>query len=199
MIQEVKLSPKFIIYKGIDNEFQNIKEECIKYSKINDSLVIYSKTQTRDNSIWMEINAKCFLQINSKIKKFVEEISGREFTNYAEHFWIYTQTKGFDMEWMHQHLLVHPPGRSNVRTDYTFTYYLQTPKDIKDDEGHIVFETEDKLKHKFLPQEGDFFIFPAHLRHTAIPTPNSELDRIVYAGNFCLDVENQTKYTNNII
>ena len=181
MIQEVKLSPKFIIYKGIDNEFQNIKEECIKYSKINDSLVIYSKTQTRDNSIWMEINAKCFLQINSKIKKFVEEISGREFANYAEHFWIYTQTKGFDMEWMHQHLLVHPPGRSNVRTDYTFTYYLQTPKDIKDDEGHIVFETEDKLKH------------------TAIPTPKSELDRLVYAGNFCLDVENQTKYTNNII
>jgi predicted 2-oxoglutarate/Fe(II)-dependent dioxygenase YbiX len=199
MIQEVKLSPKFIIYRGIDNEFQNIKEECIKYSKINNSLVIYSKTQTRDNSIWMEINAKCFLQINSKIKKFVEEISGREFTNYAEHFWVYTQTKGFDMEWMHQHLLVHPPGRSNVRTDYTFTYYLQTPTDIKGDEGHIIFETEDKVRHKFLPQEGDFFIFPADIRHTAVPTPNSEIDRIVYAGNLCLDVENQANYTTNVI
>jgi predicted 2-oxoglutarate/Fe(II)-dependent dioxygenase YbiX len=103
------------------------------------------------------------------------------------------------MEWMHQHLLVHPPGRSNIKTDFTFTYYLQTPKDIKGDEGHIVFETEDKIKHKFLPQEGDFFIFPADIRHTAIPTPNSELDRIVYAGNFCLDVENQVKYISNTI
>jgi hypothetical protein len=100
---------------------------------------------------------------------------------------------------MHQHLLVHPPGSTLIKTDYTFTYYLQTPTDIKGDEGHIIFETEDKVRHKFLPQEGDIFIFPADIRHTAIPTPNSEIDRIVYAGNFCLDIENQRKYTNNII
>ena len=199
MIQELELSAGFTIHKGYDNEFNEIKDECIKYAKLNDSFVIYSKSQTRDNSIWMEINAKCFLQINEKIKNYVEGISNRKFTNYAEHFWIYTQTKGFDMEWMHQHLLVHPPGRSNIKTDFTFTYYLQTPKDIKGNEGHIVFETEDKIRHKFLPQEGDFFIFPADIRHTAIPTPNSELDRIVYAGNFCLDVENQVKYISNTI
>jgi predicted 2-oxoglutarate/Fe(II)-dependent dioxygenase YbiX len=199
MIQELELSAGFTIHRGHDNEFNEIKDECIKYAKLNDSFVVYSKSQTRDNSIWMEINAKCFLQINEKIKNYVEGISNRKFTNYAEHFWIYTQTKGFDMEWMHQHLLVHPPGRSNIKTDFTFTYYLQTPKDIKGDEGHIVFETEDKIRHKFLPQEGDFFIFPADIRHTAIPTPNSELDRIVYAGNFCLDVENQVKYLSNTI
>jgi hypothetical protein len=199
MIQELELSAGFTIHRGYDNEFNEIKDECIKYVKLNDSFVIYSKSQTRDNSIWMEINSKCFLQINEKIKNYVERISNRKFTNYAEHFWIYTQTKGFDMEWMHQHLLVHPPGRSNIKTDFTFTYYLQTPKDIKGDEGHIIFETEDKIKHKFLPQEGDFFIFPADIRHTAIPTPNSELDRIVYAGNFCLDVENQVKFISNTI
>ena len=48
-------------------------------------------------------------------------------------------------------------------------------------------------------QEGDFFIFPADIRHTAVPTPNSEIDRIVYAGNLCLDVENQVNYTTNPI
>jgi hypothetical protein len=199
MIQELELSTEFTIHRGYDNEFKEIKDECIKYAKLNDSFVVYSKSQTRGNSIWIEINAKCFLQINEKIKNYVERISNRKFTNYAEHFWIYTQTKGFDMEWMHQHLLVHPPGRSNIKTDFTFTYYLQTPKDIKGDEGHIVFETEDKIKHKFLPQEGDFFIFPADIRHTAIPTPNSELDRIVYAGNFCLDVENQPNHKSDLI
>jgi predicted 2-oxoglutarate/Fe(II)-dependent dioxygenase YbiX len=199
MIQELELSAGFTIHRGYDNEFNEIKDECIKYAKLNDSFVIYSKSQNRDNSIWIEINAKCFLQINKKIKNYVKIISNRKFTNYAEHFWIYTQTKGFDMEWMHQHLLVHPPGRSNIKTDFTFTYYLQTPKVIKGDEGHIVFETEDKIKHKFLPQEGDFFIFPADIRHTAIPTPNSELDRIVYAGNFCLDVENQPNHKSDLI
>lgn len=199
MIQEIKLSERFSILRGHDDNFFNIKDECIKYAKLNDSLVIYSKTQSRENSIWIEINAECFLSINEKIKKNIEKISNRKFKNYAEHFWIYTQTKGFNMEWLHQHLLVHPPGRSNIRTDYTFTYYLQTPKDIKGDEGHIVFETENKIRHKFLPEEGDFFIFPADIRHTAIPTPKSQIDRIVYAGNFCLDVENQVQYSNNFI
>ena len=199
MIQEIKLSDKFTIFKSYDTNFENIKEDCIKYAKLNDSMVIYSKGQTKDNSIWIEIIADCFLQINNKIKSHIEDISKRKFTNYAEHFWIYTQTKGFDMEWMHQHLLVHPPGRSNIKTDFTFTYYLQVPKNLKGDQGHIVFETENKERFKYLPQEGEFFIFPADIRHTAIPTPDSEIDRLVYAGNFCLDVENQKSYVVNMI
>lgn len=199
MITKIQLSEKYTIYRSHDDNFPNIKDECLRMVKINDSMVIYSKTQTKENSIWMEINADCFLTINKKVKKYVEEISGRTFKNYAEHFWIYTQTKGFNLEWMHQHLLVHPPGRSNVKTDYTFTYYLQTPKDISGDEGHIVFETEDRVRHKFLPQEGDIFIFPADIRHTAVPTPNSSIDRIVYAGNLCLDIENQSNYSKNSI
>lgn len=199
MIQELKLSQKFVIYKGYDYEFYKLKNDCIKYAKLNDSLVIHSNPQNKNNSIWMEIKSECFLIINNLIKSYVEKVSNRKFKNYAEHFWIYTQTKGFNLEWMHQHLLVHPPGVSLIKTDYTFTYYLQTPTDISGDEGHIVFETEDGVRHKFLPKEGDFFIFPADIRHTAIPTPNSELDRIVYAGNLCLDIENQREIGTTLI
>ena len=180
MVQLIKLSDKFTIYKSHDENFPNIKNDCIKYAKLNDSLVIHPTPQNKN-------------------KSHVEKISGKKFKNYAEHFWIYTQTKGFNLEWMHQHLLVHPPGVSLIKTDYTFTYYFQTPTDISGDEGHIVFETEDGVRHKFLPQEGDIFIFPADIKHTAIPTPNSELDRIVYAGNLCLDIENQVNYRTNVI
>jgi hypothetical protein len=199
MIQSIKLSEKYTIYKSKDKNFDNIKNECIKYAKLNDSLVIHQNPSNKNNSIWVEIKTQCFLSINNLIKKNIEKISKRKFKNYAEHFWIYTQTKGFNLEWMHQHLLVHPPGTSTIKTDYTFTYYLQTPKDIIGDEGHLVFETEDNVKHKFLPNEGEFFIFPADIRHTAIPTPNSELDRIVYAGNLCLDIESQRDYKINLI
>ena len=199
MVQLIKLSDKFTIYKSHDENFPNIKNDCIKYTKLNDSLVIHPTPQNKNNSIWVEIKSECFLTINNLIKSHVEKISGKKFKNYAEHFWIYTQTKGFNLEWMHQHLLVHPPGVSLIKTDYTFTYYFQTPTDISGDEGHIVFETEDGVRHKFLPQEGDIFIFPADIKHTAIPTPNSELDRIVYAGNLCLDIENQVNYRTNVI
>jgi len=199
MMEKINLSDKFSIYRSHDDNFLSIKDECLRMVKINEKMVNYPKNNDKPNSIWVEINAECFLYINNLIKQYIENISNRKFINYAEHFWIYTQTKNFNLEWMHQHLLVHPPGRTSIKTDYTFTYYLQTPKDIIGDEGHIVFETEDKNKHKFLPEEGDIFIFPSYIRHTAIPTPNSQVDRIVYAGNFCLDVEKQFNYLNNMI
>jgi hypothetical protein len=46
---------------------------------------------------------------------------------------------------------------------------------------------------------GDIFIFPADIRHTAIPTPNSEKKRIVYAGSFCIDILNQKQIEKQII
>jgi len=103
------------------------------------------------------------------------------------------------LEWMHQHIEVHPPGRSKILTDYTFTFYLQTTDEIEGDEGMIVFQTEDGKKHKFLPQVNDIFLFPADIRHTAIPTPNSNKERIVYAGSYCINIFNQKIYEKNTI
>lgn len=198
MINKIELSKKYTIYRIKDENYENIKDECLRIVKLNDDLVIHTKSNPRRNSMWMEINSELFTNINKKIKSYIEEISGRKFKNYAEHFWVYTQSKGFNLEWMHQHLFVHPDGRSSIKTDYTFTYYLQIPHFLQNDEGNIVFETEDKIRHNFVPNEGDIFIFPADIRHTAIPTPNSEMNRIVYAGNLCLDVENQPKYTTDL-
>jgi hypothetical protein len=33
----------------------------------------------------------------------------------------------------------------------------------------------------------------------AVPTPNSNKDRIVYAGNYCIDVFNQPNYKKSIV
>jgi hypothetical protein len=193
-MNQIKLSDKYSIWRC---EFQSeySKDEFLKYVDINDKL----STHTNNNSVWMEIQTEVFGDINKFVKKQIEKISNKKFVNYAEHYWVYRQTNGFNMEWMHQHLLVHPQNRSTILTDYTFTYYIQTPTDISNDEGCIVFEDENKKKHKFLPREGNVFIFPADIRHTAIPTPNSKLDRVVYAGSLCIDIENQINETKNII
>ncbi len=42
-------------------------------------------------------------------------------------------------------------------------------------------------------------MFPADILHTAIPTPNSNKERIVYAGNYCLDIFNQPNYKKSIV
>jgi hypothetical protein len=194
MLSKIKLSDKYTIYKDTYNNKYSI-EDFLKLVEFNHENVI----QMNDNSVWVEIESDVFDSIKNQIKNSIEEISGRKFKNWAQHQWVYTQRKGFNMEWMHQHLYVHPPGRSKINTDYTFTFYLQTTDEIEGDEGKIVFQTEDGVKHKFLPKVGDIFIFPADILHTAIPTPNSNKERIVYAGNYCLDVFNQPNYKKSIV
>ena len=195
LYNKIKLSDSCTIYRAHDENFQLKKQRLLELISVNRKFVKLHS----GNSVIVEIRAKELDKINSEIKSIISDITGRDFINYAENYWIYTQTKGFDLEWMHQHILVHPLGRTTFKTDFTFTYYVQTPKDIKGDEGHIVFQTEDKKLHKYLPEEGDIFIFPADLRHTAIPTPESDIDRLVYAGSLCIDIENQKDVKKSII
>jgi hypothetical protein len=193
-MKPIKLSENFTIYTDRYSGEYSI-EEFLKYVELNNKLSLNNKT----NSVDMEIETECFNSINSYIKNKIEIITNRKFVNYAQHFWIYTQIKGFNMEWMHQHLQVHRSGRSTILSDFTFTFYLQTTDEINGDEGCIVFEDENKKRHKFLPQTGDIFIFPGDIRHTAIPTPNSEKKRIVYAGSFCIDIENQNNIQKTLV
>lgn len=193
-MEVLDLSNEYTIYRSNYKGTYEIEDflELIRFNHIH-------TIHTNNNSVWMEIESPIIDSINNQVKLHIESISGKKFTNYAKHNWTYTQRKGFDLEWMHQHLLVHPPGRSKITTDYTFTFYLQVPKSTQGDSGKIVFETEDKIKHKFKPKVGEIFIFPAEIRHTAIPTPTSEVERIVFAGSFCIDVYNQNKFKSKSI
>lgn len=193
-MEAINLSDKYTIYKDVYNGKYSIKD-FLKLVEFNHNNTIH----TNNNSAWIEIESPIFDSINNQVKESIEKISGKKFTNWAQHHWVYTQRKGFDMEWMHQHIQVHPPGRSKIQSDYTFTFYLQTTDEIKEDEGKIVFQDEHGTKHSFLPNVGDVFIFDGDIRHTAIPTPNSNKERIVYAGSYCLDIYNQRNYGKNLV
>jgi hypothetical protein len=190
----IKLSDKYTIYRGSYSGKYKV-QDFLNLVEINHKYTLH----TNNNSVWIEVESPIFDSINIEIISHIEQITGRRFENYAKHHWVYTQRKGFNLEWMHQHLQVHPPGRSKIQSDYTFTFYLQTVEDVEGDEGKIVFQTEDGLLHKFLPKVGDIFIFEGDLRHTAIPTPNSSQERIVYAGSYCIDIFNQKDYGKNLV
>ena len=193
-MKPIKLSDKHTIYKDVYNGEYHIKD-FLKLVEFNHNNTIH----TNNNSAWIEIESPIFDSINNQVKESLEKISNKPFTNWAQHHWVYTQRKDFDMEWMHQHIQVHTPGRSKILTDYTFTFYLQTTDEISGDDGKIVFQDEYGTKHKFLPEVGDIFLFGGDIRHTAIPTPNSNKERIVYAGSYCLDIYNQRSYEKNTI
>lgn len=193
-MEALKLSEKYTIYKFRYNLTYSIAE-YLKLVNANHDITIH----TNNNSVWIEIESPLVDSINEQVMRVIESITGVPFIHYAKHNWVYTQRKGFDMEWMHQHIFVHPPGRSKIHSDYTYTFYLQTTKEIEGEQGKIVFEDETGKKHSYLPEVGDIFLFPADLRHTAIPTPNSYTERIVFAGSFCIDIYNQKTYAKNSI
>ena len=60
MISNIELSKKYTIYKSFDDNFQNIKQECLKFVKLNNEMSLLSKMEVKQNTIWMEIKSKCF-------------------------------------------------------------------------------------------------------------------------------------------
>ena len=78
-------------------------------------------------------------------------------------------------------------GDGRIQTDWTFCLYVQIPKNINGDDGKISFRTAGGTEHLFLPEEGDLLIFPADLEHTPKLIKQSEMDRVVIAGNISLN------------
>ena len=66
--------------------------------------------------------------------------------------------------------------------EWTYTFYVQMPDNLKDDDGCLYFKTENDYEYKILPKEGDLIIFPASLAHRPMTNNSSSQDRIVLAG-----------------
>lgn len=94
-MEELKLSKKYSIYKSKYNNEYPISDflKLVEFNHLN-------TIQTNNNSAWIEIESPIFDSINNQVKESIEKISHRKFTNWAQHHWVYTQRKGFDMEWM---------------------------------------------------------------------------------------------------
>ena len=182
-MKKIKLSDEFYFWRGTYSGFYPL-EDFISAVNINKSISIPSNL----NSLWVEVNLEPFVSVNEQVKQFLSSEYEREFKNYAEHYWVYTQKKDYNQDWMHQHLNIHPGSRSKAKTDFTFTYYIKQLDNLQKDEGKIIFKTEDGVEHKFLPKTDEIFIFPGNLWHKAVPTPNHDEERIVYAGSLAFNV-----------
>lgn len=105
--------------------------------------------------------------------------------------WAYISTPYNTNTGFHTHL---HNSQLFLKNNYAWAFYTQMPTSLKDDEGKIIFKTEDEKIHRFLPEEGDLFFFPAGLQHKPELNLNSEVDRVVVAGNFCiLDLKTHIK------
>jgi len=196
-IEPYKLSEKYTIYKLKYNGIFS-KEDFLKRVFQNKSLYAVEKTK-RDNSLLIYIDCNEFQNLENFVCDTISSYFNINTSYKAKSSWIYTQNQDFNMNWMHTHEYLHSSNNTNLKTEYTFVFYIQIPNDIKNGEGDIVFKTEDNILHRFTPTEFDIFIFSGDLPHMAIPTQNSKTERIVYASNLSFDFTKKVNTKNNRI
>jgi len=186
---KIDLDETTFIYKSnLDFNSKFNKQSFIDKLKIVDTLVESSlpkkKTPGRQSSL-SEVYMPELSYINENILEMISTQFGVS-NNFAIKSWVYYSESDNIYSGYHTHETLHPKPISSLdrlKTDYTFTYYLQMPDNIKNDEGKLFFKTKLNNEISILPQEDDIFIFPADLEHRPEISPNSNKSRIVIAGN----------------
>lgn len=184
VIETFKLSEQYTVYrvkyKGVYS-----KENFIQ--RIADNKVVIYKKHFKHFENFEDkflIDCKEFKTVNRQVLDTLETVENRKIEKVAKHSWVYTQRKDFNMN-MHKHdYLLYTTEKTSLETQWTCTFYIQLPKNVKKGEGDIVFMTEDKKLHAFTPEESDIIIFGGTLNHMVTQTPDAETNRIVYATNF---------------
>lgn len=180
-MREIILNDKIKIYI---TKVQNYnKEILLKEFKTNFQFNVGSKTDDipfsgKQSIIMIESN-----EINNLKKQcidFIESIFINESGLCYVDNWIYINDKNTDEVFFHSH--IENKQISFLKNEWVYTFYLQMPNNLKDDEGYLLFKTDDGIIHKILPEEGDVILFPAHLLHTPTLAPNSTNERIVFGG-----------------
>lgn len=192
-VESFKLSDKYTIYKTKYNGIYS-KESFLNRTYQNESLYFYKSFKT-ENSLDIEIECDEFNSVDSQVINFCKQQLGCDTSRIAKSRWIYMQVPEFNMHWMHTHEYLESTNRTNLKTEWTFVFYIQIPPNMNTGDGDIKFQTEDGILHTFIPTENDILIFPGDIPHIAMPSPSGEIDRIVYASNlnFNFDVRNLEK------
>jgi hypothetical protein len=163
------------------------KEELIKELYFNmDFNRFESAKDTAGRESQLIITSKNIEYVKSKAVNFItENLLGNKTVNYFQRNWVYVNDKNASYVRWH----VHSDNVSKViQNDWTYTFYVQMPDNLKNNEGKISFKI-DETEYNILPEEGDLLVFPASLLHKPELSPMSTKERIVMAGNFVeLDV-----------
>jgi hypothetical protein len=70
---------------------------------------------------------------------------------------------------------------------YTYVYYIQMPDVMNGEDGVLYFRGKNGNEYWIRPEEDDMIIMEADMPHSPNNAPNSNVDRIVMAGNVGFD------------
>lgn len=193
MIEEIKLSDRTSIYKTTYNW------ECNQEAFIKRAYEV-EKFKLRNNIIlYFLFDCLEFRSINSFALEACKQISNVNPTEWAIKNWVYISEGVSELElnkaisegkkehnW-HTHSTTYD-NFQQIKTDWTFCFYVQVPDGLNNNEGKVVFKTDDNNLHYFLPKQGDVYLFPGDLDHSTVGIlEEKNKARVLIAGNVSLD------------
>lgn len=182
MIEHIKLSDKFTIYKTTFNN--NFSKDDLKI-RIEENKSLYFDVQMKNNhSLEMNIDCSEFNEIDDFFIKCLKTIDNIEVDRFSKFSWIYTQTKDFSVQWMHAHKKLHRFNKSHINTEWVCVFYIDIPLEMKKGEGDLLFKDENDKFFTITPKENDVVIFSGDIQHMTVPNQSSDTNRISYVSNF---------------
>mgnify|MGYP000093169880 CR=1 FL=1 len=162
------------------------KELLLKEFKINfefnSAISTTGKIVVSGKQSIIVIHSKEINNIKTQCIDLIETITNSNDAMCYNTNWIYINDKNTADIFFHNH--IKNKQIPFLKNEWTYTFYLQMPNNLKDDEGYLLFKTDDGIIHKILPEEGNVIIFPADLLHTPTLAPNSTNERIVFGGAY---------------
>ena len=185
--KEIKISDTISFYitnLSTINNFELIKD--LKFNmKINKKTSIESHNEPGIQS-YIILKTKTIENLNDKIYKKIFNFLNYNLKDINPYFsteWVYVSTKNNSWSKFHTHTF---SDTLKTNLDWSFVYYVQMPDNLNEQEGKILFRTNEGVEVSYLPQVGDLILFPANLLHKPELNRNSDIERIVYAGGLAM-------------
>lgn len=186
---KIDLNGEETLYKShLDFESKFEKSLFINKLKMVDDLVVALNPSKGSPGRQSALTEMYIPELNF-IKDTIAKLLKDEFNltnDFVMKTWVYYSDSDNGYSGYHTHDTMHPKPIipiDKLKTDYTFTYYLQMPDNLKNDEGKLFFKTKSGYEIGILPEDDDIFIFPGYIEHRPETNPNSTKARIVIAGN----------------
>lgn len=181
MIEEIKLNNDVSVYKTKLN-LSNIEQLIVDIRLNLDASLDTKKPLPTEPGIQstIVINTPAISNLkDSIIDVFYKKFELGVDTPYFMHNWTYISENNNNYVGWHTHthnkITVIPPK-------WTYTYYVQMPDNLIDDDGKLAFKLDDSTIHMVLPKVDELYIFPCTLEHAPMTNTNSTIERIVFAG-----------------
>lgn len=180
-MEEINLTREISIYRTSFKDFP--KEKLIEEAYCNNDLrAIPPNPQDLSPGFQSDVHI-----VSGKLEEYSRLSNNKVITEFYPNSnnkfgfknWLYISNKTTVTTFYHSHIEM-----PNIKSkgNWTWTYYIQVPNHLKDEEGKLSFLVNKDEIFNVLPNEGDLLIFPASLLHMPLPAPNSTKDRIVLAG-----------------